>query len=300
MASTNKEKAGLVSDHLTRPTSQPLQHQEETLSNTTIPQPNCKPWCVQHDPDGDICIAENVEAGDHTVGLSFQADEGVQVHVDRFDGTVPLAEGGHLANAILAQIARTHPAPPSVEIPPRVAKAAADAGGRVIDTYVREWHAEIKAHENYVTSRAAGTAEPAAWLAEDPCDVWCVDGVDHTPGTHPDDRAHFSHSVLVPLKTMAPIVVSYPERWEPPQLALSLERKYREKEPRVVFQVGDETVAWSTLTEAENIAHALLGLIAAAQGLEWGKVVPLQHEPKACDDSTCMCHEQLFAPTCGS
>jgi hypothetical protein len=261
------------------------------VSNSTTSQPGCKPWCVQHDPDGDVCIAENVEAGGHTVGLSYQADEGVQVHVDRFDGTVPLAEGGELARAINAQITRAQ-AKPDREIPEAWAQKASEAGERAEMSVKFEYLATMDAYDN------ESREEPAYWLATHPCPSWCQRTSQHASSDEPDDRAHDGDVESVALNSMPPVVTM--ARFAAPTLTFMLTANFRETEPRILINdSGDKFQAEATLDEAEKIAHTLLALVREGRGVEWGKVVPLQHEPKACDDSTCMCHEQAFAPTCG-
>lgn len=295
MASTSKEEASQVSDHLTRLKSQPLHHQEETVSNSITPRPGCKPWCVQHDPDGDICVGENVEAGDHTVGLSYQADEGVQVHVDQFDATVPLAESGELARAIHAQFARAH-AKPDREIPEAWEKDATAAGERAAMAVKFEYLATMDAFDNDRQSDA-----PAYWLASDPCPEWCANQSLHRSDDEPCDRAHDGVTFAISLNSMSPVVIQDPAaRFGAPELRFMLTKKFREVEPRVwINDDADKVDKYATLDEIEQIAHTLLALVREGRGVEWGKIVPLQHGPSACDDSTCMCHEQLFAPTCG-
>lgn len=284
-----------MSDHLTRPTSTPLHHQEETVSNHTTPQPGCKPWCVQHDPDGDICIAENVEAGATTVGLSYQADEGVQVHLDRFAATVPLAESGLLASAIHAQVARAH-AKPDREIPEAWEKRATETGERRAMAVRFEYLATMDALDN-----ERNDARPAYWLQGDPCPEWCTIQDLHSSNDEPGDRVHDGDPTAVSLNSMPPVVIQDPAaRFGAPELRFMLTKKYREVEPRVwINDDADKIDKYATLDEVEQIAHTLLALVREGRGVEWGKVVPLQHGPTSCDDSTCMCHEQLFAPTCG-
>ncbi len=46
-------------------------------------------------------------------------------------------------------------------------------------------------------SRAVADAVTPAWLADDPCPSWCVG--DHPADEHPEDRAHVSAVVDVPV-----------------------------------------------------------------------------------------------------
>lgn len=152
------------------------------------------------------------------------------------------------------------------ELPPTVEARAHDVSVSAYLAFKSQWQTEMAAHENERQAISTGTVEPAAWLAEDPCDPWCVGGLDHDNSTHPSDRAHYGASFVMPLLTMEPVVVCYPERWAQPELMMSLDRRYREKEARVAVNVGDTTVAQATLDEAEKIAHTLLDLVAQARG----------------------------------
>lgn len=160
---------------------------------------------------------------------------------------------------VRAAIETARPAAP--QIPPTVQERAENAARDAAVRYTARWRAEMKAHENDTTAREAGTAPAAAWLAEDPCPAWCVAELDHAAATHPADRAHYGPSTLVPLVTMEPTVIGYPEQWAQPELMISLDQRYREREPRIVLGVGDTTFAYATLAEAEQIANAMLDMV---------------------------------------
>ncbi|HEX4815909.1 MAG TPA: hypothetical protein VFV66_24445 [Nonomuraea sp.] len=153
------------------------------------------------------------------------------------------------------------------EIPPTVEARAHDAGVAAVAEYKSRWVAEMKAHENDRQAHANGTAEPAAWLKDDPCDPWCVSDLDHDNSTDPDDRIHIGRSCTVELVTMPPVVVAYPERFAPPEIMFGLERKYREREPRIYLSDGGARASFlMTLTEAEAVATEMLTMVAEARG----------------------------------
>ncbi|MER7505285.1 hypothetical protein AB0L05_17195 [Nonomuraea pusilla] len=54
----------------------------------------------------------------------------------------------------------------------------------------------------------------------------------------------------------------------PPELTLSLDRKNREKEARVTANISDDTFAYLTLDEAEQVAYDPLYLVGRGRGQE--------------------------------
>ncbi|MBN6051325.1 hypothetical protein JYK22_05215, partial [Nonomuraea sp. RK-328] len=176
------------------------------------------------------------------------------------------------------------------EIPPTVRERAEEAGRQAVQSFTREYLAELKAHENAAVTRHAGTAQPARWLADDPCPAWCVGGIDHEDGTHPDDRAHYGPTTLVELVTMEPVVTSYPEQWAPVEASIALDKRYREREARVLIGTGDQTHMWATLDEAERLAGAIIDMVRQARGGWQPSLMPFDPEGK-CPDATCAnCH----------
>lgn len=175
------------------------------------------------------------------------------------------------------------------EIPPTVRERALEAGRRAVEDYERTYQAEMRAHENAAHARQSGTAQPARWLADDPCPDWCVGSIDREDGTHPDDRAHFGPTHIVELVTMESTVSGH-DRWEPVEAQIALDKRYREREARVIIGTGDDTHIWATLSEAEEIATTILDLVRQARGT-WTPVV-LPFDPNGgCPDATCAnCH----------
>lgn len=179
--------------------------------------------------------------------------------VDVRDGVQLFECTSHVAAAVTPS--------PKPAIPPTVRERAEQAGRDAVKRFRHEYESAMAAHEHERTANENGDVPPAAWLAEDHCPPWCVDGCDHSASTHPDDRIHFGASTIVPLVTMEPVVVCYPERFAPPELMISLDQKYREKEPRVsINDGGDKLRMFATLDEAEQIANAMLAHVAAARG----------------------------------
>lgn len=155
--------------------------------------------------------------------------------------------------------------PATYDISPTIRERAEQAGRDAALRFAARCRAEMKAHENETAARKAGTAPAAAWLAEDPCPAWCVAELDHAAATHPADRAHYGPTASVPLVTMEPTVIGYPTVWAQPELNVSLDQRYREREPRIVIGVGDDTFAYATLDEAEQIAHDVLEFVHQAR-----------------------------------
>lgn len=179
---------------------------------------------------------------------------------------------------------------PTPEIPPTVRERALEAGRRAVERYEHTYRAEMSAHRNEAAARQAGTAQPARWLADDPCPDWCEGGIDHQESTHPVDRSHFSATHAVELVTMESTVVGYPDHWAPVEAQIALDRRYREREARVTIGTGDDTHIWATLAEAEQLATTILDLVRQARGT-WTPVV-LPFDPNGgCPDATCRnCH----------
>lgn len=151
---------------------------------------------------------------------------------------------------------------PEYEMPAEVSLRAIEHGVRAEQAFIATWQDEQKAYQH-----EAAEHPPAAWLAEDPCPVWCAGGPDHVNSAHPDDRVHFSHAAITPLVTMPYEAAGYPARFLPPELTVSLDLNYREKEPRVTFSADDGALWYkATLAEAQKIAHDILMLIAQARG----------------------------------
>lgn len=178
------------------------------------------------------------------------------------------------------------------ELPAEIEAKAQDAGLAVTVAYREEWRAEMRAYAN---EAAEENPKPAAWLAEDPCPSWCEDRGNHRASDAPADRIHFGRSGFVKLVTMEPVVVAYPERFEQPELTVSLEQAYREKEPRVfINDAGDKLRMMATLTEAEAFATEILAMVAEARGRRLALVEPLFDDEGRCPDPLCAkCHPLL-------
>lgn len=173
---------------------------------------------------------------------------------------------------------------PAPDLPPTVRERAEKAGRDAAEAFTLQYRAEMKAHKHERANR--GTTQ-ARWLTDDPCPAWCVGGIDHGDGTAPDDRCHFSPTTAVELVTMEPVVMGYPERWAPPDFQISMDRRYREREPRLTLGVGDETFAFATLDEAERIAGAILELVGQARGGWKPTVLPYDRHGQ-CDSAECV------------
>ncbi|WP_113703810.1 DUF6907 domain-containing protein [Nonomuraea lactucae] len=158
------------------------------------------------------------------------------------------------------------PEPARPELPPTVRERAEKAGRDAKLAFEVQYRAELAAYKNEAAARGTSDAHVVTWLQEDPCDDWCVGDPDHRAGTHPDDRVHIGPTLAVSLVTMEPVAVDYPSRWAPPEVTVSLERLYREKEPRIAIGAGDDTHMYATLAEAEQLASKLVEAVRAARG----------------------------------
>ncbi|TMR95601.1 DUF6907 domain-containing protein [Nonomuraea basaltis] len=207
-------------------------------------------------------------------------------HVDRL-ACDPCAAIVERAMEIRQEQAEPKPSPaPKPELPPTVEARAHDVSVSAYVAFKAQWESEMAAHENERQAIHEGTAKPAAWLAEDPCPSWCAGGLDHDAATHPTDRNHFGPSTIIPLVTMEPVVRCYPEQWAQPELMVSLDRRYREREARVYLSKDDSNGVYATLAEAERLAHELLALVAEARG-EWRPAV-LPFDPEGrCNEPSC-------------
>ncbi|GGO70624.1 DUF6907 domain-containing protein [Nonomuraea cavernae] len=164
---------------------------------------------------------------------------------------------------------------------------AEKAGREAADLYIMRWQSEMRAHATEDAARKAGEPLPAAWVSEDPCPAWCIASDSHVTSDDPADRVHFGHSERVPLLTMEAVPVSYPTRFAPQELSVSLDRNYREKEPRVTLGVNDTTHAAATLDEAQKIAETILDLVRQARGGWKPVVLPFSHDGQ-CPDVACV------------
>lgn len=133
-------------------------------------------------------------------------------------------------------------------------------------------------------ARDNGPARPPSWLSEDPCPSWCTMNVDHDASTDPADRGHFGVTHAVELVTMPP-VPSFAD-FRQPQINLSLDQRYREREPRICLFEGDTDAAYMTLAEAEELAQHLVALIRQARGL-WAPVSSVFDSEGRCPDLMC-------------
>ncbi|WP_431900244.1 DUF6907 domain-containing protein [Nonomuraea sp. bgisy101] len=168
-------------------------------------------------------------------------------------------------------------------LPDSVKLRAIEHGERAERAFVATWQAEQKAYRN-----EAAKKRPAAWLVEDPCPAWCVGGENHANSTHPDDRVHFSYSAITPLVTMAYEAAGHPDMFMPPELTVSLDLAYRERDPRVTISADDGATTFkATLAEAEKVALDILRLVAEARGQTWRPVVTPFDEQGRCQDTAC-------------
>jgi hypothetical protein len=183
-----------------------------------------------------------------------------------------------------------HITPP--DMPATVRERAEQAGREAVQRYLIQHRSEMEAHEATRAERATGTAPAAAWLLEEPCPTWCAGDLDHDDSTSPDDRNHWSPTHSVDLVTMEPVVDGYPNRWAPERVNLSLEQRYREREPRVLLGKGDETIIEATLDEAEQAAFVLLALVREARGLAAPVGMPFDTDGRCSDKSCRHCYGQ--------
>ncbi|MER7363550.1 DUF6907 domain-containing protein [Nonomuraea wenchangensis] len=240
--------------------------QDRTDAETARPQPHgCKPWCTNHDSNTGVCIGDNVEVDGDTVGISYSPDEGVQVHLDRFDRTLPLEMGVAYGRAIIAQAEKANTKTEFTfdDLPDAWIKAAETKGRdravEVKSAYVSELYA-------YAHEKASGT--PALWLETDPCPAWC-DSRLHKTSDHPDDRGHDGATSVHRLLSMPVIPMRFADgtRWAAPELHLQLVKEYRDVEPRVFINDSEDQVRLhATLDELEEIANAMLDLVRQGRG----------------------------------
>lgn len=205
--------------------------------------------------DGQACI----ECGSTTNPMKpVGAHNGVQQFACRSHGIEPLPEAWALKAARDADTARS-----KVQY---------------------EYQALMAALSKERDARDNGTASDPSWLAVDPCPSWCTMGVDHDASTHPADRGHFGVSHAVEMVTMPPVTAF--GGFVQPQLNLSLDQWYREKEPRICLFEGDTDAAYLTLGEAEQLAQHLVAMIRQARGL-WAPVSSVFDSEGRCPDLMC-------------
>ena len=220
----------------------------------------CQPWCKRHDPDGDICHAEEISGA----GLTYQADEGHRIYLDD-EGFSP-EEAADLGRAVLSQVEKANQKTrlTLADLPPSWVKDA-EIKGREHTEMVKHGHLS----EMIANAHEAGSDEPALWLQTDPCPEWCHNASLHKTSDHPDDRAHDSVTIVVPLLTMEAVPMTFADgtRYAAPELHLQLVKEYRECEPRAfINDSGDQVRMHASLDELEEIANAMLDMVRQGRG----------------------------------
>ncbi|MGI5274898.1 DUF6907 domain-containing protein [Nonomuraea sp. CA-218870] len=176
---------------------------------------------------------------------------------------------------------------PEREIPAKIRAEAESAGRDAVHTYLSTWQEEMRAYDRQNSAILAGEQLPApAWLDDDPCPPWCV-AEPHRASDHPDDRTHYASGTWVPLVTEEPVPM-HPTGWAPPEIEVGMERRYREREPRVHLSDQEGKHAWHlTLDEAEKVAHAMLAHVHSARG-GWRPAVLPFDEHGHCGNAECV------------
>ncbi|MFI6477333.1 DUF6907 domain-containing protein [Nonomuraea sp. NPDC050663] len=248
-------------------------------TSTSVPadaetaRPACKPWCVQHDPDGDVCASNTIDVpGYSKASLTYTEVEGLRIHMDY--ASLSTAETWQLTKAILALLDLDNPPPaqsaeeePDMEPVPDVVQAQALAAGReAMNNHLLLRMSELSTHDLERQAIKNGTLPRPTWLDDDPCPSWCAYGHEHLPSSGTGDRTHGSAAHRVTLNVMEPIVIGYPKSFAQPTLCAELSQHFREKEARVIVHVSDQQIFEATLAEAEQIARNLLDLVAQARG----------------------------------
>ena|ERR1017187_2117989 len=122
-----------------------------------------------------------------------------------------------------------------------------------------------------VAERDAAQADvtiPPYWLTG-PCPDWCPSG-EHHGEDHPDDRRHISEGRHITLSAEAADRTT--DRVEgsvgavvPAVLSVYLNQHYREIDPLVAVSHNESPSMYLTLSEAEELVQALLGLVQDAR-----------------------------------
>ncbi|MFI7618021.1 DUF6907 domain-containing protein [Nonomuraea terrae] len=178
------------------------------------------------------------------------------------------------------------------QLPPTVEARAHDASVYAYLGFKAQWNAEMEAYETQRARKANGELPPPAWLAEDPCPAWCVGDLDHEASTHPADRSHFGATMTVPLVTEEPVAAGHPYEWTQPELQVSIDQRYREKEARVRLAKDDDNGVYATLEEAEQLAFTLLDLVRQARGQEPPKLQLFDSQGRCVTRECVTCHAE--------